>query len=147
MGYNLFTDTVLPKNSNDALRQFLTFDKDYAIKNIRIKLTSAGQQFNAYGSIIVELYNDTAHDTLFVKKIGYNEIINGEYTRIHLPDVIVNHHDIYSLIVKPDRYMPFGGVWIEITKGQQLSGALLYYGNDIVRSLSLKIDGAEYLVN
>ena len=144
LSYNIFNAN--PKGNEDGFRQILTFEEQYEIKNISLNLSNAGQNFTAYGSVVIKL-EDPSGNELFTQKLGYNQIINGEYTKIKVPNVIVNPHTQYGLVLEPDRYMSVGGVYVGATKGKKLPGSLLFHGQDTGRSLLMKINGEKYRTN
>lgn len=143
--YNIFKD--ISNGNKDTFRQILTFADNYKINKIAINLSSSGQNFTALGSIVIKLMDDFSGNEVFSKKIGYNEITNGQYTKIKVPGLIVNKNTNYSLIIAPDRYMSAGEVYVGVTKNKALNCSLLYYGHDTGRSLLLKINGEKYIGN
>ena len=145
LNYNIFRN--VSKDNKEVFRQILTFKDNYEINSISINLSTPGQNFTVYGSIIIKLVDDFSRTELYIKKIGYNQIAKGEPTRIKIPNVIVSPNINYSLIIQPDRYMPVGEVYVIVTKDKKLPGSLLYQGNDVEKNLSIKIQGKKYRVN
>lgn len=144
---NIFS--YMESDDKDTLKQVLSFDGEYKLDRLVISLGNSGQNFVANGLIVIKLVEDTSKTVVFTKKIGYNEIINGEYTQIKLSNVIVNSRTKYDLIIKPDKFMnmPYSAAFVGITKDKKLSGELFYYGQDTGKSLMLKINGEKIKFN
>lgn len=129
-GWDLFSDEYVSLGDN-GLVQILHFDHEYDLNEIDIMFQRNANLFYVYGSITLELRNDSSGEMIYSKRMGYNELKMGDYTRFKLKNILVNSEDEYSISISAD-YPQTETLQIYCSSDDILPNDVLYYGDELV---------------
>lgn len=141
MGYNLLSQEAHDYGDR-ALAQKITLEKPATVNKIKLVFTRASNSFKANGILRFELRDVQNNELLYSERIGYNELIWGDFTVLKLGGIVLEGNHEYELLISNENFQDTSlPVYIKITNNNPLQGGLEYLGNEVGHDLFMKIEG------
>lgn len=139
MGYSLFS-----KEFNDygdgALTQEVCFDVDAKVNTIKLFFERPSNTFVAIGSLYIELKDITTQNTIYQHRIGYNELVWGDFTVFDINKSVYKNHT-YIITISNDFFNETIPAYIKITQDNALETSLNYLGSELGNDIYMKVEG------
>lgn len=137
--WDLFSEEV-SSYGKGAITQEIIFQEDASLDNIKLYFSRIGNTYAAYASLYIELKDLTNEQILYKKRIGYNQLAWGEFTKFDMNGIDVYADHDYAVLVYPDKWQQ-AYVHIKVTAQDTLLTKMTFLGHESSNDLYMKIEG------
>lgn len=138
-GWNLLSDDAV-QYGDKMLTEKLTFNEDSVLTRMRLQFSRQNYVWYVYSSVFIELRDLTNKDVIFYKRIGYNELIQDDFTDFYMSDIEVKKDNEYELAIYTDGGYSDFPLFINVTEDKVIESNVIFKGKEVGCNLYMIIE-------